>query len=1071
MRVRIRVRKILFLGTLLIVCTVAGGLGFAYSYYTDSTNLKELIRKEFPRYLPQAKLDLGTVRVRPLIGELKVTHVNVRQVIDGVNSQTLYIPWLHVRVDPKALFKGHCEPQEVIVAQPKLWLCRRKDGTWNIQGLLADPWPAPPMKQTPPIIIQNATIMLSDPSAAAEGGETLVTVLDKASFKVEADQDGLLKFEGSANKGDVLDRLDLRGTIDVATGRVTLSGDVTRLVPSERLFSRLPPDVSAAIQKSGLSGGEVDLELESIGYDPKAEGKLHYSVSGQLHAGVWNCPKLPFPINDVRCKFSVCDGLLTIKEATGSNGSTTVHGNGRVVLGAALPELNLNIGVNELEFDDRLRKWLPPEFAATWDEFRPRGRVNIAVNVKRPAADAPVAIETHTECLDVGMEYAYFRYPLDHMRGHVDWVGNTVSLDLATLIAGQPLRARGTIENPGPDAVVKLDFQGAALPIDKTLLGAIPPEITKVINDFEPSGSVRGTAHFERKPPLGPHDDPKGRITIDAALDLNERCSIQWAGLPYPIENLTGHLELHPDHWTFKDMRGQNGQAVVTGYGDVRKLGVDAEGKDELKIDLHLHAEHLPFDQELQRSLPQAWQKTWPVLNPIGSSDVDAHILVEPHKPERYHIEVVPKQATSVRLKFERTRRSAADPGGLIEMRMEDVNGRFVFDNGTVRMQDVAFKFRESPVQFAEGTVQVENNGGFRLAVSNLWARDFRLDAGLREKMPPVMGQFARRLDDGHTFEFTGNLALNWSGDSNQPVHCLWNSVQVVLDDNKLEAGIPLKNIHGILRDVQGSSDGESLNVDGVLQLSSVFLVGQQVTNVEAPFHIGKGTARLDNIRAELLGGEVNGDAQISLDTTPRYSANLTLRDADLEHYARTIPGRQRFRGLVSADVAFKGLGGDLRTLQGGGEAHIRQGDLGELPSFLTFMKVLTLTPVTKTAFDSADVYFKIENGQSLLDPIKFTGDAFSLMGKGTLDVQGALDLRLRVLYGRDRMHLAYLSDALREASGQFLVVRVQGTPGYPTFDLEPLPGAKALAERRAARIDASATPGERRPFVRMLRP
>jgi hypothetical protein len=48
---------------------------------------------------------------------------------------------------------------------------------------------------------------------------------------------------------------------------------------------------------------------------------------------------------------------------------------------------------------------------------------------------------------------------------------------------------------------------------------------------------------------------PQGQITIDAVDDLSEGCEITWDGLPYPIRNLTGRLELHPDRWVFSKMR------------------------------------------------------------------------------------------------------------------------------------------------------------------------------------------------------------------------------------------------------------------------------------------------------------------------------------------------------------------------------------------------------------------------------------------------------------------------------------------------------------------------------------
>ena len=47
----------------------------------------------------------------------------------------------------------------MVVSQPTLRLRQRRDGTWNLDGLLADPWPGPWI-DTPPITIKNATLEL-----------------------------------------------------------------------------------------------------------------------------------------------------------------------------------------------------------------------------------------------------------------------------------------------------------------------------------------------------------------------------------------------------------------------------------------------------------------------------------------------------------------------------------------------------------------------------------------------------------------------------------------------------------------------------------------------------------------------------------------------------------------------------------------------------------------------------------------------------------------------------------------------------------------------------------------------
>ncbi len=353
----------------------------------------------------------------------------------------------------------------------------------------------------------------------------------------------------------------------------------------------------------------------------------------------------------------------------------------------------------------------------------------------------------------------------------------------------------------------------------------------------------------------------------------------------------------------------------------------------------------------------------------------------------------------------------------------------------------------------------VEDSGRFALAVSELWVKEIRLDSSLRTIMPPLMAQFALRLDDGRPFTARGNLQIGWSGEEGVPAWCRWDNTRVVFIDNSLEAGIPLKHIQGQLEYVRGWSNGQTMEIHGAVKLDSITLLGQQITDVESPFHLERGSARLDSLRGKLLRGDLEGSGTISLDATPKYSASLRLAGAQLEEYARTLPGRQSYRGALGAAIDLSGLGNNVRSIQGKGEAHITQGDLGELPVALRFINFLNSnlslleSPRTsgKTAFDSADVAFRIDHGTAILDPIKLTGSAVSLQGSGNRDPLGNLDIQLRVLYGRGR-RLPIVSDLMREASGQFLIVHVLGPSANPRFKLEALPQVQKLGGLRGQR-------------------
>jgi hypothetical protein len=1118
MRVRKRFTKIA-IWSLVVIAVIAGGTSWlAYALITDSDTATKLIKLQCARFLQRVRVDIGRVAIRPF-SEVQIRSLHAHQWIDGRPFLALRVPWLSVRFDARQLLSGRLEAREVIVSQPTLRLCQRRDGTWNLQGLLADPLPILPIESTPPILVRNGTVELIDGDAAERvadvdsppplrvpvrqlsGSSSLkvqadplplaksarpalavppgigglpfdpsadrgTAILRDVSLRIESSEDGLLRFEGQA-RGDLFNRIKLEGLIDPVSGTLTMEGELVGLTLSENLRRRLPPEALPVFEELGLKQGEVDVELNRLAYRPGASGedRLRYDFLARLRGGVWECAALPFPINDLSAILIARDGQLTIRHAEGFNGNTTLRAEGTLaVADPAVAPLDLRLDLLHLELDRRLREQTPAEYAELWDVFQPRGHVDAYLRLVRHRPAGPMGLGATVLCRDVSTGYRHFPYPLQHLSGQLTLEKQRLTVDLRGLIGEKPARLQGTIDHPGADAVVRLNIAADAIPIDATFLAALPLDVRRVVERFHPTGSVKALVQVSRKPLPDQPDKPEGDLVVDAALDLNPRCEITWADLPYPVRNLSGRLELHPDVWIFKNMQGRNGQAVIRGDGVVRRLpGPDlANGEPPLKIDLQLQAENLPFNDDLRKSLPPAWQKTWSIINPIGASDVVATIRIEPGRPEVNHIVISPRPESNVRLLIPRIPVPGVDPGGVLELRMENVLGRFEFDNGKATMRDVNFFFLGAPVEFKGGEVAVENSGRFDLRVQNLRVKQIRLDSALRKIMPPLMAQFALRLDDGRPFTARGNLQIGWSGVVGEPAWCRWDQTLVVFNDNNLKAGIPLEHIQGQLDNVSGWSNGQDLEVHGAMSLESVSLHGQQITQLESPFHIERGVARLDSLRGRLLGGILSGKGSISLDATPRYSAALKLTGAELQEYARTLPGRQQFRGTLHAAVEFSGLGTDVRSVQGKGEAHVVDADLGELPVVLRFAKFLRSNLLLqdaprnagKSAFDSADLVFRIVNGEAVIDPLKFTGNALSLQGRGTRDPIGNLDLRLKVLYGRDRYHLPVISDLMREASGQFFIVHVRGTDANPKFQLEALPQVQRLGILRGSAPD-----------------
>ena len=107
-----------------------------------------------------------------------------------------------------------------------------------------------------------------------------------------------------------------------------------------------------------------------------------------------------------------------------------------------------------------------------------------------------------------------------------------------------------------------------------------------------------------------------------------------------------------------------------------------------------------------------------------------------------------------------------------------------------------------------------------------------------------------------------------------------------------------------------------------------------------------------------------------------------------------------------------------------------------------------------KSMFDSADVEFRIVNGKAILDPIKFTGGAFSLQGKRHARPPGEPRPAAQGPLRPRPVPPAVVSDVVREASGQFFIVRVVGPSSSPKPELVPLPPVTKMRLRRGERAE-----------------
>jgi hypothetical protein len=1021
-----------------------------------------------------------------------------RKTAEGSHAGTkllpaLRLPFVRVLFDPIRMLQGEVAVHQIILAQPTVRLAQCADGSWNVDSLFASPWPMKPSERTPVVRIVRGSIELVQGGYQGIGKEDSPeerppVVLRDVDLTIEPmDDRKLVKFAGEA-ACDWADRIRIEGVADPATGRVELTGAMTGANPGPKVLAAVKPEWVEEWKKTGLDDLECDVLLESASLKfaagmPKFQD---YRIRIDLLRGRLQRADLPFPLTDLRGSVTVRNDQVVLERAEGFNGRTILRAAGKMGLrNWRTDPLDVTLHAVNLQIDQRLQKVTPQQWKDLWVEYLPRGELNLAIRAVRDRAGGEIGFGINVDCRDVAVCYEFFPYPLEHIWGQITWSGNEIRLGnpdkpvleggLKTLLGNRPAAISGIIRNPGPMAEVDLTLEAENLVIDETLLNSLPPETRRVVDDFQPTGEVKARAVVKRRPVPNPNGSrPLSRLDVTTEMELGERCSIRWVGMPYPVHNLRGKLKFDPDRWVFESITGTNGTARLSANGVVSRIGPrtipqaplpkrrprpasgDSMGvivppvtansnrsskSAQLKSNISIRADRLPFDDQLKESLPPIWRTTWETINPIGSASVVAQIEIDPSKDlDSRQITIVPDQDTRLNLVVHRRDVSGNSAAKPLELSLDQVRGQFVSNNGAIMMQDVDFMFRNARVSLEQGQVDLQNDGKFNLWAKGLLARDLHLDAGFRQKMTPVMARFAQRFDDGRPITFRADLSLGWSGRPGEPTWCRWENGLVVLNGNSFDVGWPLRNLQGQLDNLTGRFDGLDLEMGGVVALDTLNVKGFPINRFSAPFRIEKGYVNMPSIQADVLGGQLYGDMNLQIANEPMYETNLKLIGLDLALYAQNVPGRQTVRGRVSGSMSMKGKGGDPRNLQGTGTAKITEGDLGEIPEFLRFVKAINLSPATKTAFDTAQVEFAVTNGITSFDTIKFQGDAFSLDGDGTMSSHGDLDIHLNVIYGRDRMKIPVLTDAIKEATGQFIQVRVNGKPSYPDFRLDVLP-------------------------------
>jgi hypothetical protein len=1059
---------------LLVAAALAVG---GYFYYRLDDEIRDQVEKRLAGHYSQLTVRVGGATYDKARG-ITIRHISIAEPQGGSASpELLHIDELFLagrfRVDE--LLTGAIPIQEIVVRRPQLSVLRRPDGSWNVRTLL----PLPKFSnRSPQMVIEDATILVEDAALGRKNGMTLrgiaAQIAPAATDDVPNGTNGRYQIAGTAS-GLPARELRFHGQLSAADGSFDVIVNVVELEISRQLVTAIParlppcpPDVEFA--------GRADLAVHLTRGDGPAS-PVGWSMRMNVAGARLHHPQLPQPVSDVACQIEADHQWLRVKQLTGRWGNAEVsfacNRNGW----ANDAPLGMALRVNGVMLDATILPLLPERFARLWQRFEPTGPVDAHVELAfdgvewRPNATA--------DCRGISLtDLEKFPYRVEQATGRLEYTAanrgeaDRLVINLEGRGGDRPVTIHADLRHlttPGPDdrpsrtgvAVLPNDHHIVSQPHVAAYRGGEPaaptgptrphptgtfeitgtdipvndPALLKVLLEKTPQGGklveslrAQGVVDFRWRAEWRSRLQPRA----DTALDLTlKECSILFERFEYPLQGVHGRVTERNRHWTVDNVeaRGTSSSTVVVCRGEATPVPAGH------MISLVFDATNAPLDANLRQALPQGARQAWDELRPQGIVDF---VL----KPRDRSVSIEPRQ---------------------FPYRLDEVGGVARYSDGRVDIENFSARHGRVTCSARSGGWEGAGAGSWSFVLYDMHAYRLEPERELFAALPPGVRQVLMRLQPhGMVNLYQTSLKLTKRPGVDRPAFA-WD-VNLDCHQVTLAGGLPLANITGAMR-LTGQADEKGTHTAGELLLHTLTFKDMQFTSIRGPIWANAeiclfgrpAAARQEQeprpITADAYGGSVTVDARVTHEgAAPAFYAAIALGGADLRRFAtERLGGPKDLSGTMSGKLTLERTGPSVQTLRGGGELHVVNANIYELPVLVSMLKVLRNRAPDTTAFNRCDMQFQVQGDRIVFDQLQLLGDAASLYGRGQTSFDRKLDMVFHGLAGPADLPIPLWSTIARQATQQIFEIKVDGTWGEPRTQVNALPTVNNMLEQMAS--------------------
>jgi hypothetical protein len=573
---------------------------------------------------------------------------------------------------------------------------------------------------------------------------------------------------------------------------------------------------------------------------------------------------------------------------------------------------------------------------------------------------------------------------------------------------GAVLHIDGRKEPTTGGAVLTMHVRGESVPFDEDLRQALAGiHLDRAWEMFSPRGLMNCTVQarlFERRQRPTSAGEPGFSPMEDLELNLAfAGPAIEPHFFPYLLTDTAGRLAFRRGKVDLTDFRARHGGSVVRVPATEVLFrptgGYWAELRD-------LSVAPLVVDAELLRALPNGLRSACEGLELRGPMSVSMRQMVVdeggPEPPRDLPIAALPSSAAAVR----------GYPPAVVAASLSSEN-----------INRLDPKVSLPPLNGDDG-----HGGGARLtSLPGL----FPSNPALPQQGPNTGGSLAPS--------------------PTEPLPVIYWDGKLLLEGASLRTGVLWEDVRGCIG-CRGRYEGNHLGrVLGNAELQRAAILRQPLTDIHAHFHIDPqqpDILRIPEIRANLYGGEIGGEARLTVEGPFDFKVKLNATRVRLDALAREQrlgPG-VHLEGLATAQLYLQNPPDPrtgVRVLEGGGALDVPNGKLLNLPLILDLLKFIKGKIPDETAFEEAHAEFRIRGERMLFGKLDLMGNAISLGGQGEMNTDGSnMKLEFYTVWSRlNQLLPEALTDLTAGISKQLFKFVVRGKAGGP-FEIrkEPVP-------------------------------